>query len=44
MAVREPTGQAVVVDGCDTVSRLFWKRVTGRPDKVALREKEMSAV
>lgn len=30
----------VVVDGCATISQLFWKRVTENPDKVALREKD----
>jgi len=29
------------VDGCDTLSRLFWKRVTEEADKVALREKDL---
>ena len=28
------------IDGCDTVSRLFWKRVTERGDKLSLREKD----
>ncbi|MFQ6006999.1 MAG: AMP-binding protein, partial [Woeseia sp.] len=30
----------VVIDGCTTVSGLFWKRVTERCDKVAIREKD----
>jgi long-chain acyl-CoA synthetase len=30
----------VIVDGCTTVSGLFWKRVAELPDKVALREKD----
>jgi long-chain acyl-CoA synthetase len=29
-----------VIDGCTTVSQLFWKRVTERGDKLALREKD----
>ena len=32
--------KAQIIDGCDTVPKLFWKRVTERPDKVALREKD----
>ncbi len=28
------------IEGCTTVSNLFWKRVTEIPDKVALREKD----
>ena len=31
---------AVTVDGCTTIAQLFHKRVTGQPDKVALREKD----
>ncbi len=30
----------VVVQGCTTISQLFWKRVTELPEKVALREKD----
>ncbi len=30
----------ITIDGCDTVSALFWDRVTRVPDKVALREKD----
>lgn len=30
----------VVIGGCETVSRLFWKRVTEIPDKVVIREKD----
>ena len=30
----------VRIDGCDTVSRLFWQRVTGQGDKLAMREKD----
>ena len=30
----------VVIDGCDTVSELFWKRVTELPEKVVIREKD----
>jgi len=30
----------VIIDGCDTVSGLFWKRVTERSDKVVIREKD----
>ncbi len=30
----------VVVDGCSTISQLFWKRAQGYPEKVALREKD----
>lgn len=30
----------VVIDDCTTVSGLFWKRVTERGDKVAIREKD----
>ena len=29
-----------IIDGCDTIPRLFWKRVAERSGKVALREKE----
>ena len=28
------------IDGCDTVSQLFWQRVTEGGDRVALREKD----
>jgi len=37
------TDQAVPVvsiDGCDTVSSLFWQRVEAAPDKVVIREKD----
>jgi len=36
------TGQKelTAIDGCDTIPRLFWKRVQDNPDKVALREKD----
>ena len=30
----------VVIDGCNTVSGLFWKRVTELADKVVIREKD----
>ena len=30
----------LVVHGCTTISQLFWNRVTGYPDKVAIREKD----
>ncbi len=30
----------VVIDGCNTVSALFWKRVTELGDKVVIREKD----
>ncbi len=30
----------VVIDGCNTVSALFWKRVTELSDKVVIREKD----
>ncbi len=30
----------ILVDGCTTISQLFWHRVQGNPDKVALREKD----
>jgi long-chain acyl-CoA synthetase len=30
----------VVIDGCDTVSALFWKRVTELNNKVVIREKD----
>lgn len=30
----------ICIDGCDTVSRLFYKRVTELGDKVAMREKD----
>jgi long-chain acyl-CoA synthetase len=33
--------RAQIVDGCATVPALFWKRVTERGDKVALREKDL---
>ena len=36
---REPDNR-VVIDGCNTVSALFWKRVTELPDKVVIREKD----
>ena len=29
-----------IIDGCATVARLFWKRATDLPDKIALREKD----
>ena len=29
-----------IIDGCDTVPRLFWRRVTDWGDRVALREKD----
>ena len=29
-----------IIDGCETIPALFWKRVTDLPDKVALREKD----
>ena len=32
--------QPITLDGFDTISSLFWHRVTTRPDKVAMREKE----
>jgi len=32
--------EIIAVDGCDTISRLFWKRVCDQKDKVALREKD----
>lgn len=32
------SGQSI--DGCSTVSKLFWKRVQQLPDKIALREKD----
>jgi|TARA_Y100000310_G_scaffold81726_1_gene78271 long-chain acyl-CoA synthetase len=31
---------AVRIDGCETVSRLFWQRVTEHGDKLAMREKD----
>ncbi len=31
---------ATTIDGCNTLPTLFWKRVTERADKVALREKD----
>ena len=33
-------GQARIIDGCDTVAKLFRKRVTELPDMIALREKD----
>ncbi len=36
---REPDNK-VVIDGCSTVSGLFWKRVTELADKVVIREKD----
>ena len=35
------TTTAQVIDGCDTIPQLFWKRVTEHADKVALREKDL---
>jgi long-chain acyl-CoA synthetase len=32
--------QPTIIDGCDTISRLFWKRVTDHPGKVVIREKD----
>ena len=32
--------EIIAIDGCDTVSRLFWKRVCEQKEKVALREKD----
>jgi len=29
------------IDGCTTISALFWKRVTEHPDKVVIREKDL---
>ena len=29
-----------IIDGCETVSKLFWKRALQSPDKIALREKD----
>ena len=29
-----------IIDGCHTVSALFWHRAATLPDKVALREKD----
>jgi long-chain acyl-CoA synthetase len=41
LAVRvDENTDKVVIDGCDTVSRLFWKRVTELADKVVIREKD----
>ena len=34
------TDNRVVIDGCNTVSALFWKRVTELPGKVVIREKD----
>jgi long-chain acyl-CoA synthetase len=34
------TPPVVSIDGCDTVSRLFWHRVQNLPEKVAIREKD----
>ena len=36
----DSTMDEVVVHGCTTISQLFWKRVTEKPDKIALREKD----
>jgi len=30
----------IAIDGCDTIPRLFWKRVQEHQDKIALREKD----
>jgi len=30
----------IAIDGCDTIPRLFWKRVQDHRDKIALREKD----
>ncbi len=40
MAIAESSADSVLVDGCATVSQLFWKRVTENGDKLALREKD----
>ena len=32
--------EAVSIDGCTTMPALFWKRVSEKADKVALREKD----
>jgi long-chain acyl-CoA synthetase len=39
MMVQEPDNK-VVIDGCDTICDLFWKRVTEIGDKVVIREKD----
>jgi len=36
----EPRHDLTVVEGCDTIPRLFWKRVLDQPDKVVIREKD----
>ncbi len=36
---RKPDNK-VTIEGCDTVSALFWKRVTELPNKVVIREKD----
>lgn len=30
----------ICIDGCETIAELFWKRVTERGDKLAIREKD----
>ncbi|MFU8817160.1 MAG: AMP-dependent synthetase/ligase [Pseudomonadales bacterium] len=40
LAAANPAAADQVIDGCATVSQLFWKRVTERGDKLALREKD----
>jgi long-chain acyl-CoA synthetase len=40
MNMADPDTNKVVIDGCDTICRLFWKRVTEIPDKVVIREKD----
>jgi long-chain acyl-CoA synthetase len=33
--------QPITIDGCETVAKLFWKRVTGHAAKIVLREKDL---
>jgi long-chain acyl-CoA synthetase len=35
-----PRPAAIEFDGCDTVPKLFWSKVTQRGDRVAMREKD----
>lgn len=39
LAMKESPNK-VVIDGCSTISELFWKRVTELSDKVVIREKD----
>ena len=34
-----PTYEPIIIEGCDTIAKLFWHRVQQLGDKVAMREK-----